>query len=124
DFFLTFPTEVRSIWSSQLTGTSVVFILSRYSFLLSKVMQLYVLPLPARMTDTSCRNIHNAATAIITISGSTMEVLSVLRVYALFGQRRSLLILLCPFIIARMIIFLLVCPLCTASLRYIFRHSM
>ncbi|KAF9065621.1 hypothetical protein BDP27DRAFT_1156480, partial [Rhodocollybia butyracea] len=40
DFLLTFPTEIQSIWSSRLTGTSILFILSRYGFLIYAVLQL------------------------------------------------------------------------------------
>ncbi|KAF9062187.1 hypothetical protein BDP27DRAFT_1233938, partial [Rhodocollybia butyracea] len=102
DFFLTLPAEIQLIWSRQLTGSSMILIMSRYSLLLAQVFQLiFNIKLPGQtLTDTSC----SAAYLISQISYDTTEVavklLSILRVYALFGQRRSLLILLCPFIIA------------------------
>lgn len=49
DFFLTFPTEVRTIWSRKMTGSSILFLLSRYSFMLFAAIQL-VLFLPGHMT--------------------------------------------------------------------------
>ncbi|KAF9078257.1 hypothetical protein BDP27DRAFT_1207250, partial [Rhodocollybia butyracea] len=40
DFFLTLPTEFRLIWSRRLTGSSILFILSRYNFLLLIHLQI------------------------------------------------------------------------------------
>jgi len=37
------------------------------------------------------------------VAGAATKLLSILRVYALFGQKRSLLILLCPFVIADLV---------------------
>ncbi|KAF9062274.1 hypothetical protein BDP27DRAFT_1368983 [Rhodocollybia butyracea] len=106
DFFLTLPAEIQLIWSRQLTGSSMILIMSRYSLLLAQVFQMiFNIKLPGQtLTDTSC----GAAYLISQISYDTTEVavnlLSILRVYALFGQKRSLLILLCPFIIATVVL--------------------
>ncbi|KAF9064219.1 hypothetical protein BDP27DRAFT_1426068 [Rhodocollybia butyracea] len=53
DFFLTFPTEVQSIWSSsRLTGSSILFILIRYGFLIALALELVSsLPL-GKLADT------------------------------------------------------------------------
>ncbi|KAF9069484.1 hypothetical protein BDP27DRAFT_1420939 [Rhodocollybia butyracea] len=96
DFFLTLPAESRSIWSSRLTGTSILFILSRYSFLLFAAIGLAIF-LPGKMTDT--RTLSFTGTIIYRTSDAATKLLSILRVYALFGQKRLLLFLLCPFII-------------------------
>ncbi|KAF9061102.1 hypothetical protein BDP27DRAFT_1338656 [Rhodocollybia butyracea] len=102
DFFLTFPTEVRSIWSNRLNGGSVLFILNRYSSLLYVVMQLALLS-PGKMTDISCKNIFFISRVSSSIAGAATSLLFILRVYALFGQKRSLLVLLCPFIIMNIV---------------------
>ncbi|KAF9064899.1 hypothetical protein BDP27DRAFT_1450505 [Rhodocollybia butyracea] len=99
DFFLTLPTEVRSIWPSQLTGTSILFILNRYGFLFATVIQLPFY-LPGNMTDTSCGNFGYTSLVFYGMTGAVGRLLSSLRVYALFGQKRSLLILLSLYIIA------------------------
>ncbi|KAF9064640.1 hypothetical protein BDP27DRAFT_1450649 [Rhodocollybia butyracea] len=106
DFLLTLPTELRLIWSRQLTGSSMIFILNRYIGLLSLLFLLVSanISLPGQtLTYTSCRDLGLVARIAASANGATMKLLSILRVYALFGQRRSLLILLCPFIIVDII---------------------
>ncbi|KAF9060819.1 hypothetical protein BDP27DRAFT_1370200 [Rhodocollybia butyracea] len=51
----------------------------------------------------SCRDLYSGAFFFGSISGAATKLIFILRVYALFGQKRSLLILLCPFIIADII---------------------
>ncbi|KAF9066377.1 hypothetical protein BDP27DRAFT_1268649 [Rhodocollybia butyracea] len=104
DFSLTLPTEVRSIWSSRLTGSSMIFILSRYSFLLYAVMQLVIFLPGTTMTDISCRDVDFTALLLACLAGATTKLLSILRVYALFNQNRLLIILFCPFIVADIVI--------------------
>ncbi|KAF9056901.1 hypothetical protein BDP27DRAFT_1372988 [Rhodocollybia butyracea] len=99
DFLLTLPTEVRSIWSNQLTGCSVLFILSRYSFLLFAVIRPVVI-IAGYMSSTSCRDLEFTEHVISSVACAATKLLSILRVYALFGQKRSLFIVLCLFIIA------------------------
>ncbi|KAF9066216.1 hypothetical protein BDP27DRAFT_1365829 [Rhodocollybia butyracea] len=48
----------------------------------------------------NCRDLSFVGRVTGSTSDAAMKLLSVLRVYALFGQKRPLLILLCPFIIA------------------------
>ncbi|KAE9391803.1 hypothetical protein BT96DRAFT_945092 [Gymnopus androsaceus JB14] len=101
DFFLTFPTEVRTIWSRKMTGSSILFLLSRYSFMLFAAMQL-VLFLPGYMTAMRFVCLLSVSEDGLTLG--IIAVLVILRVYALFGQKWLLFILLCPFIIADIII--------------------
>ncbi|KAF9061642.1 hypothetical protein BDP27DRAFT_1369502 [Rhodocollybia butyracea] len=107
DFCLTLPTEVRSIWSRKLTGSSMplIFILNRYSFMLFEAMQL-VSFLSKNMTDTrfSCKNLGFTEYIVGSIAEIAHQLLSILRVYALFGQKRSLFVLLCLFIVADAIV--------------------
>ncbi|KAF9064634.1 hypothetical protein BDP27DRAFT_1367049 [Rhodocollybia butyracea] len=105
DFFLTLPSELRLIWSRRLTGSSVIFILSRYSLLLHQILFLAGnLALPGQtLTNTSCRDLILVGRVFSSTNDATMKLLSILRVYALFRQKRSLLILLCPFIIVDVI---------------------
>ncbi|KAF9061641.1 hypothetical protein BDP27DRAFT_1485869 [Rhodocollybia butyracea] len=90
DSLITLPTEVRSIWSRKLTGNSMVFILNRYGFLLFEVMLL----VPSLSKMSIVGGITDGAT----------KLLAILSVYALFGQKRSLFVLLCLFIVADIIV--------------------
>ncbi|KAF9060713.1 hypothetical protein BDP27DRAFT_1370308 [Rhodocollybia butyracea] len=78
-----------------------------YSLLISYVELSIVAgpraPGKRKMTDISCRNIYTTGLVFASICGIAMKLLSFLRVYALFGQKRSLLILLCPFIIIQIV---------------------
>ncbi|KAF9073423.1 hypothetical protein BDP27DRAFT_301139 [Rhodocollybia butyracea] len=108
DLFLTLPTEIRAIWSSPLTGSSILFVLNRYSFLLHAAIQLAI-SLPGEMTSISCRNLVVASRVSSSVADAATKLLSILRVYALFGQKRSLFFLLCPFIIVNIVFTFLVC---------------
>ncbi|KAF9064642.1 hypothetical protein BDP27DRAFT_1367057 [Rhodocollybia butyracea] len=48
---------------------------------------------------SSCRDLNLMLSVTSTINDVAMGLLSILRVYALFGQKRCVLILLCPYII-------------------------
>ncbi|KAF9064207.1 hypothetical protein BDP27DRAFT_1367351 [Rhodocollybia butyracea] len=82
-----------------------MFILNRYSFMLYAVMQLACL-FSRNMTDIGCRDLDFTASLVFgkIMVDSMTKLLSILRVYALFGQKRSLFILLCPFIIADIVV--------------------
>ncbi|KAF5378979.1 hypothetical protein D9757_009125 [Collybiopsis confluens] len=55
DYFETLSTEVETIWGKKLTGTSVLFIFNRYSFLLILVVNL-VIRLPGASGDRGFDN--------------------------------------------------------------------
>ncbi|KAF9064647.1 hypothetical protein BDP27DRAFT_1450655 [Rhodocollybia butyracea] len=76
----------------------MTFLFSRYSFLSCVVMQLVTF-LPGNMTDTRCRHLNFTAFVFACVAGAAAKLLFILRVYAVFGRKRSLLILLSPFII-------------------------
>ncbi|KAF9067117.1 hypothetical protein BDP27DRAFT_935538 [Rhodocollybia butyracea] len=99
--------KFQFIWSSRLTGPSMLFILCRYSFLPLAVLHLVVFS--QKMTSISCRDLNLALLVFSSITGATEKLLSVLRVYALFSKKRPLLlVLLCPLVIADVILWVYV----------------
>ncbi|KAF5350940.1 hypothetical protein D9757_014381 [Collybiopsis confluens] len=68
DFIATLPTEIRTMWLKKPTGTSVLFILNRYSFLLFLSIRLVGIT-PGDSTDRGCQILHN--------SSEVLEILSV-----------------------------------------------
>ena len=41
DFIQTLPTEINVVWSRPLSGTALIFLVNRYSFLIYQCIQLF-----------------------------------------------------------------------------------
>ncbi|KAF5389772.1 hypothetical protein D9757_005950 [Collybiopsis confluens] len=79
DFIATLPTEIRTMWFKKPTGTSVLFILNRYFFLLFLSIAL-VESTPGNSTDQGCQILYNSS-----------EVLAILSVVMTSGRNSPLI---------------------------------
>ncbi|KAJ3992831.1 hypothetical protein F5050DRAFT_1852734 [Lentinula boryana] len=79
DFIETLPTEINAIWRKKLTGASVLFLINRYSFLLSLIFEI-LLSLPGNDDNKHPSNCHNqwiilGTCSILIISRLVIDIL-------------------------------------------------
>ncbi|EIM81570.1 uncharacterized protein STEHIDRAFT_114986 [Stereum hirsutum FP-91666 SS1] len=103
DFVQTFPAEVRAIWSRSLKGPSTLFILNRYSFLGYLILRLIVGEAKTP-TASGCLLHDKLLNAFGTVSVVSAGLLLSLRVYALYGQSKTVLGSAIALILSRMFI--------------------
>ncbi|EIM82967.1 uncharacterized protein STEHIDRAFT_160579 [Stereum hirsutum FP-91666 SS1] len=100
DFIQTLPMEIEGVWSSRPTGTAAIFLVNRYCFGMSLILQL-VIGSPVSATDKSC-NALAISEAILQITATiSTNLLFTLRVYAICGQSRAVLCMALTMILAR-----------------------
>ncbi|KAJ3934248.1 MAG: hypothetical protein NXY57DRAFT_1036974 [Lentinula lateritia] len=93
DYIETLPAELRSIWKKK-TGTSVLFLVNRYTFLLFIVLGA-LLNFPGNGTDMQLE---------IEISTHLFKALFALRVYAIYNKNIMILEIALIFIILRFVL--------------------
>ncbi|KAJ3781632.1 hypothetical protein GGU10DRAFT_256595, partial [Lentinula aff. detonsa] len=103
DFIETLPTEINAIWQKKTTGASVLFLINRYSLLLSLIFQT-LLDLPGNQTEEQCDVTYNIVGVIQILAVATTNVLFALRVYSIYNKNRIILGTCSSLIISRLVI--------------------
>ncbi|KAJ3872986.1 hypothetical protein F5051DRAFT_338405, partial [Lentinula edodes] len=101
DFVETLPAEINVMWKKRMTGASALFLVNRYSFLLSLVLQM-VGSLPGNGSDRKCQRIYITYGVSSSISLAITNILFSLRVYAVYNQRRIIFGISLLYIIPRL----------------------
>ncbi|KAF5389713.1 hypothetical protein D9757_005948 [Collybiopsis confluens] len=117
DFIATLPTEIRTMWLKKPTGTSVLFILNRYSFLLFLSIAL-VKTTPGNSTDQECQILYNSSEVLELLSVGMTSALFTLRVYAIYNKSRIILVVSALLITFRLFtdtVFLIFSPVYSTS---------
>ncbi|KAJ3806519.1 hypothetical protein F5876DRAFT_27214, partial [Lentinula aff. lateritia] len=102
DYIETLPTEFNSIWRKKSTGTSVLFLVNRYMFLLFIVMEV-LQNFPGNGTDMQCHTVNIITTVFQSVASVTTNVLFALRVYAIYNKNKVILGVTFVFIISRFV---------------------
>ncbi|KAJ3793915.1 hypothetical protein GGU11DRAFT_798089 [Lentinula aff. detonsa] len=103
DFIETLPTEINAIWQKKLTGASVLFLINRYIFLLSLILEI-VPSLPGNQKNEEC-DVNTSISGLLQIVAvATTNVLFALRVYAIYNRNRIILGTCSVLIISRLVI--------------------
>ncbi|KAF5389674.1 hypothetical protein D9757_006059 [Collybiopsis confluens] len=100
DFMETLPAELQTIWSGKHTGTSFLFIVNRYSFLLSLLTSL-IFNLPGESTDQECNIVSYISSLLQATSVVATSGLFALRIYAIYDNSCKILVAAALFIISR-----------------------
>ncbi|KAJ3743008.1 hypothetical protein DFH05DRAFT_1498936, partial [Lentinula detonsa] len=103
DFIETLPTEINAIWQKKLTGASVLFLINRYSFLLSLIFGIPI-SLPGNDDNKQCDVNVNISDVLQILAVATTNVLFALRVYAIYNKNRIILGTCSILIISRLVI--------------------
>ncbi|KAJ3793303.1 hypothetical protein GGU11DRAFT_800327 [Lentinula aff. detonsa] len=103
DFIETLPTEINAIWQKKLTGASVLFLINRYSFLLSLIFGIPS-SLPGNDDNKQCDVNTNILDVLRLLAVASTNVLFALRVYAIYNKNRIILGTCSVLIISRLVI--------------------
>ncbi|EJD03637.1 uncharacterized protein FOMMEDRAFT_166989 [Fomitiporia mediterranea MF3/22] len=96
DFLLTFVDEVRLIWPAKWNVGKILFFLTRYPVFLDVALNLVDLIHP-HLKLSLCKPIYQAA-AWMSFTGITIaEIIMMMRVYAIWGAKREVLVFLVLF---------------------------
>ncbi|GAW00722.1 hypothetical protein LENED_002268 [Lentinula edodes] len=90
DHIETLPTELNSIWRKEFTGTSVLFLVNRYMFLLFIVMEGFQ-NFPGDGSDMQCHTVNIITTVFQSLALVTTNALFALRVYAIYNKNKVIL---------------------------------
>ncbi|KIK52745.1 hypothetical protein GYMLUDRAFT_49789 [Collybiopsis luxurians FD-317 M1] len=96
----TVTTEINVIWLKRQTGTSLLFVLNRYSFLLS-LLVTFMVSFPGESTDQECNSLHLIILIAGFIASATTDALFALRVYAIYDKSRSILVISSFFLLSK-----------------------
>ncbi|KAJ3916497.1 hypothetical protein F5877DRAFT_46483, partial [Lentinula edodes] len=102
DHIETLPTELDSIWRKEFTGTSVLFLVNRYMFLLFIVMEAFQ-NFPGDGSDMQCHTVNIITTVFQSLALVTTNALFALRVYAIYNKNKVILGVTFVFIISRFV---------------------
>ncbi|GAW00721.1 hypothetical protein LENED_002269 [Lentinula edodes] len=102
DHIETLPTELNSIWRKEFTGTSVLFLVNRYMFLLFIVMEGFQ-NFPGDGSDMQCHTVNIITTVFQSLALVTTNALFALRVYAIYNKNKVILGVTFVFIISRFV---------------------
>ncbi|EIM87034.1 uncharacterized protein STEHIDRAFT_110350 [Stereum hirsutum FP-91666 SS1] len=96
DYLQTFHFEITLFWlagnyHNRISLTSALFLLNRYVFPLSMFL-LVIMAGPGRMDESSCSALGIAYYILVPITLVTSSALLIVRVYALYGRRKSILV--------------------------------
>ncbi|KAH8119882.1 hypothetical protein DFH11DRAFT_14348 [Phellopilus nigrolimitatus] len=103
DFLLTFADEVRFIWPSKWGVVKVAFFLTRYVVFLDNTINLLLNMLP-HLTLSLCSSFLKAIYTLSFFGILVSEFLLMIRVYAIWGNRKDVLVLLTVVLLAASII--------------------
>ncbi|KAJ3976602.1 hypothetical protein EV361DRAFT_268474 [Lentinula raphanica] len=93
DYFCTLEQEVELIWSNPFGLASIMFLVNRYAPFVDTFLSVNMSFNPA-ITAEQCAIQTRAVSWLMTIGIVHSELILMLRTYALWGRRRSILILL------------------------------
>ncbi|GAW00469.1 hypothetical protein LENED_001992 [Lentinula edodes] len=92
EFIETLPTEIDSIWvNRKITGTSMLFLMNRYMFLLGLIFQALRV-LPGNGTNKECQVIDGLYSLLQCVTSAITNILFALRIYAIYNKNRFVLI--------------------------------
>ncbi|KAJ4466102.1 hypothetical protein C8J55DRAFT_527398 [Lentinula edodes] len=92
EFIETLPTEIDSIWvNRKITGTSMLFLMNRYMFLLGLIFQALRV-LPGNGTNKECQVIDGLYSLLQCVTSAITNILFTLRIYAIYNKNRFVLI--------------------------------
>ncbi|KIK52742.1 hypothetical protein GYMLUDRAFT_963111 [Collybiopsis luxurians FD-317 M1] len=97
----TIPTEIHMIWSRKQSGTTILFIINRYSFLIF-LLANSISSFPGESTDQECKLLDILFHTFESIAAVTTPALFALRIYALYDQSRIILAISALFILGRL----------------------
>ncbi|EIM81001.1 uncharacterized protein STEHIDRAFT_162007 [Stereum hirsutum FP-91666 SS1] len=101
DYLQTFATEIVVLWAGNIrSATSILFIINRYGFLASQMIQLYV-GTPGTASDSSCRIALEISDALTILTVASTSSLLALRVYSIYSRSRYVLALTAALILTR-----------------------
>ncbi|KAH7870606.1 uncharacterized protein C8R40DRAFT_1056548 [Lentinula edodes] len=100
DYIETWPREFSSIWKRKTTGTSVLFLVNRYTLLLSVMIQA-ISAFPGNGTDEQCQALNTIYSIFTVLSIVAANVLFALRVYAIYSRNNVIFGMASAFIISR-----------------------
>ncbi|KAJ4470254.1 hypothetical protein J3R30DRAFT_3686616 [Lentinula aciculospora] len=103
DFIDTLPIEIKTVWKRKQTGTSVLFLVNRYMFLVAFTLFLVKL-LPVKGTDKDCHDLGVASDILGPLALVITNFLFALRVYAIYNKNMTILLTCMAFIIARFLL--------------------
>ncbi|KAJ4474652.1 hypothetical protein C8J55DRAFT_432939, partial [Lentinula edodes] len=110
DYVETLPTEIHSIWKQKKTGTSILFLMNRYIFILYIIFK-GVECFPGHGTNKQCLTIHVISQLCQSVAMFTTNVLLAFRVYAIFSKNKGILGIAFGFILSRFFLDILDIPL-------------
>jgi len=90
DYALTLDHEIINIWTPRLTGTAAVFLINRYCFLVSTVLDAFILLYPG-LTNSTCVRMVNGYYVLGAVASVTSMALFALRIFAIYEQSWLLL---------------------------------
>ncbi|EIM79469.1 uncharacterized protein STEHIDRAFT_173101 [Stereum hirsutum FP-91666 SS1] len=91
EYIQTLPMEIEAVWNRKMSGTSFLFLINRYSFLVFFIAQTYS-NLPGSATDQECSRVFLVAQICSALSDCTTSLLMLLRVYALYARSKVILV--------------------------------
>ncbi|KAF9458942.1 hypothetical protein BDZ94DRAFT_1312843 [Collybia nuda] len=95
DHLLTFSEEVERIWKRKITGAAILFLINRYITPLQFIITIDAFNDPIwTPTFSRCRQFVAFEGASTVALIAVCELIMILRVYALYGRRRPILVLL------------------------------
>ncbi|KIK49867.1 hypothetical protein GYMLUDRAFT_578997 [Collybiopsis luxurians FD-317 M1] len=101
DYMGTLSMESRMIWRKKHTGTSILFILNRYSSFLYLLIYM-VFRMPGNSTDQECRTLLWIFSSAEAMSLITTTALFSLRVYAIYDESQIILAISILFTLSRL----------------------
>ncbi|KAI1790332.1 hypothetical protein LXA43DRAFT_1062142 [Ganoderma leucocontextum] len=95
DFALTFPTEVRRIWGREFSGATLVYLFTRYTALLDRVLFVTEVLL-WNSSNQTCGRISRADDVMVTLNYFAFSAFTSLRVYGVWGRDWKPLLVVVP----------------------------
>ncbi|KIK53313.1 hypothetical protein GYMLUDRAFT_49336 [Collybiopsis luxurians FD-317 M1] len=103
DYIATLHTELRMIWFKKQSGTSILFIFNRICFL-GYLLTYSVFTLPGNGSDKGCDIIRWFQEVFQSTATVTTTTLFALRIYAIYGKSRMILMVTTLFILSRFLL--------------------
>ncbi|EIM85223.1 uncharacterized protein STEHIDRAFT_157871 [Stereum hirsutum FP-91666 SS1] len=100
DYIQTLPIEVNVIWRRKWTGSSVLFAVNRYGYLIALAFELF-LYLPGVTTGRWCSSAGHLQIVFFSLTTATSAALLSLRLYGIYGRSRIVLLATTALILSR-----------------------
>ncbi|EIM81702.1 uncharacterized protein STEHIDRAFT_115077 [Stereum hirsutum FP-91666 SS1] len=85
DYLQTLPMEIEAIWMKKMSGSSLLFLLNRYLFIVYLVCQT-ISETPGTMSDEACYSLNVILSVTETATIIATSCLFTLRVYAIYSK--------------------------------------